>query len=110
MRRFIYSLVTLIPLAWLVAVTFIASWHKIFNPDPRIGFLSQARQLAAAGANPRLIFNNRLDALVTALLIGTVAVLLIESVRQWVSVLSGQRELRSTESPFVPTRMAKEQG
>jgi carbon starvation protein len=39
------ALVTLIPLVWLVAVTFTASVQKIWHPDPRIGFLAQARQL-----------------------------------------------------------------
>src|SRR5215469_4267491 len=42
-----YALVTLLPLAWLVAVTFTASWHKILDPNQRIGFLSQADALAA---------------------------------------------------------------
>src|SRR5438132_8202816 len=64
-----YALVTLAPLTWLVVVTFTASWHKIFGSDLRIGFLSQARQLAEAGGNARLIFNNRLDAVVTGVLI-----------------------------------------
>ncbi len=41
-----YAAVTLGPLVWLVAVTFTASWHKVFDPNPRIGFLSHAAQLA----------------------------------------------------------------
>src|SRR5213595_2331192 len=44
MGRVRYVLVTLIPLCWLVAVTFTASYHKVLNPNPRIGFLSHARQ------------------------------------------------------------------
>src|SRR5437899_2323595 len=46
MHRAKYALVTLAPLIWLVTVTFTASWHKIFDPGPRIGFLAQARQFA----------------------------------------------------------------
>src|SRR5215471_5037662 len=71
MHRAKYAAVTLVPLVWLVAVTFTASWHKIFDPNPRVGFLAQARLLAAGPATTatsRLIFNNRLDAAVTALL------------------------------------------
>jgi carbon starvation protein len=110
MHRAKYALVTLAPLAWLVTVTFDASWHKIFDPDPRIGFLAQARQIAAAGGNARLIFNNRLDAAVTGILIAMVTLLLIESVRRWVGVLGGEHEVRSTESPFVATRLAEGRG
>ncbi|MGA1985046.1 MAG: carbon starvation CstA family protein [Candidatus Sulfotelmatobacter sp.] len=113
MHRTRYAAVTLVPLAWLVAVTFTASWHKILDPNPRVGFLAQARALAAGpatGATARLIFNNRLDAAVTAVLVVMVALVLIESVRQWVGVLSGSEQARVKESPFVMTRMAEERG
>ena len=110
MHRARYALVTLAPLAWLVTVTFSASWHKVFDPDPRIGFLSQARQLAVAGGNSRLIFNNRLDAVVTGVLVVMVAMILLESARQWIDLLSGKREAKLKESPFVITRLAEERG
>ena len=106
-----YAAVTLGPLAWLVAVTFTASWHKIFDPNPRIGFLSHAAQLASgAGANARLIFNDRLDAVVTGTLIVMVTLILIESAVEWLRVLSGRKQARVKESPFVATRFAEEQG
>jgi len=105
-----YAAVTMGPLLWLVAVTFTASWHKVFDPNPRIGFLSHAAQLAAGpAANARLIFNDRLDAVVTCALIVMVALILIESAVEWVRVLSGRKQPRVKESPFVPTRFAEEQ-
>ena len=111
MHRTRYAAVTLLPLIWLVAVTFSASWHKVFDPNPRVGFLSQARVLAgtpATSATARLIFNNRLDAAVTAALVLMVALVLIESARDWIGVLRGRKEARIKEAPFVLTRLAEE--
>src|SRR5215475_11146088 len=65
--------VTLVPMAWLVTITMTASYQKIFDPNPRIGFLSYANVLTsqiAAGKIPaakiaetqHLIFNQRMDA------------------------------------------------
>jgi carbon starvation protein len=113
MHRTRYAAVTLVPLAWLVAVTFTASWHKMFDPDPRVGFLAQAQVLAAGpatGATARLIFNNRLDAAVTGVLVVMVTLVLAESLRQWVAILSGAREARVKEAPFVRTRLVEERG
>jgi hypothetical protein len=39
-----------------------------------------------------------------------VALILIESAVEWVRVLSGRKQPRVKESPFVPTRFAEEQG
>src|ERR1700723_2465504 len=106
MHRTRYAAVTLLPLIWLVAVTFTASWHKVLDPNPRVGFLAQARALAAApatSATAQLVFNNRLDAAVTAVLVGMVTLVLIESVRQWNLVLSGREPARVRESPLVMT-------
>jgi carbon starvation protein len=113
MHRAKYAAVTLVPLAWLVAVTFTASWYKMFDANPRVGFLAQARVLAAGpatGATARLIFNNRLDAAVTGVLVVMVTLVLVESVRQWWGILSGAREARVKEVPFVRTRLVEEQG
>jgi carbon starvation protein len=106
-----YAPVTLIPLAWLVLVTFTASYHKVFDPNPRIGFLSHAQQLAetAAPGSARLIFNDRLDAIVTAVLTLLITVIVLEAAREWIRVLSGRKTARVNEAPFVPTRFAAEE-
>ncbi|HTS59691.1 MAG TPA: carbon starvation CstA family protein [Terriglobales bacterium] len=105
--------VTLVPLLWLVSVTFTASWHKIFDPNPRVGFLAHARQLGSSAIPSldasRLILNDRLDAVVTGLLIFLVALILVESFLLWGRVLSGRQPAAVKESPFVMTRFAAEE-
>jgi carbon starvation protein len=109
MNRARYLPVTLIPLGWLVIVNFTAAWDKILDPNPRIGFLAHARQLAAAGANPRLIFNDRLDAVITGVLVVMVAMILIESTVVCARIISGSKSAATKESPFVMTRLAVEE-
>jgi carbon starvation protein len=114
MGRARYAAVTLAPLLWLVAVTFTASYHKVWDQSPRIGFLAHARQLAASpaagsAATARLIFNDRLDAAVTGVLILMIAMILVESALEWWRVLRGEKEATVREAPFVATRFAEEQ-
>jgi len=112
MGRTRYAAVTLAPLAWLVAVTFSASYYKIFDRNPRIGFLAHARQLAAnasSASTARLVFNDRLDAVVTGVLIVMIAMILIESVADWVRILAGRKQPVIRETPFVATRFATEE-
>ena len=110
--------VTLIPMAWLVSVTTTASYQKIFDANPRIGFLAQARVLVAqisSGVIPpgkiaetqRLIFNNRLDAAVTAILLAMVLVLVVEAIGEWVALARGRAPAVLHESPYVATRWAE---
>src|ERR1700722_1993829 len=110
--------VTLAPMVWLVAITMTASYQKIFSANPRIGFLSQANVLAAqisSGAIPaekiavtqRLIFNNRLDAAVTAVLAAMILVLIVEAIGEWIAILSGRKAAVLHESSYVATRWAE---
>jgi carbon starvation protein len=111
MGRARYIWVTLAPLCWLVAVTFAAAWHKVFDPNPLIGTLAHARQLAAGPAMEglqRRIFNDQLDAAVCGLLVVLVSVIVIESATQWISVISGRRKPATQEAPFVATAYAEE--
>jgi carbon starvation protein len=103
-----FAWITAVPLFALVAITFTASYQKVFHSNPRIGFLSHARQLSEQNAPKaaRLIFNDRLDAFVTCGLIVLVALILGESVLVWRKYLSGGKPAVSTESPFVATQYA----
>ncbi|MBM3747570.1 MAG: carbon starvation protein A [Acidobacteria bacterium] len=108
-----YMWITCTPLAWLVTVTFTAGYQKIFSPWPRLGFLAQAAQLSASGATDAatkaLIFNARLDAVVCGVFLVLVTTILIDSIRVWVGILHGTREARTSETPFVLSRLRPEE-
>ncbi|HLA78841.1 MAG TPA: carbon starvation CstA family protein [Vicinamibacteria bacterium] len=110
--------VTVLPTVWLVTVTMTGAYQKVLHSDPRIGFLSQARVLTekiGSGAVPaakiadthRLIFNNRLDAAVTALFAALILVLLLEAALEWYRILAGRKLARVQESPYVRTDWAE---
>jgi len=110
--------VTLVPMAWLVAVTLTGSAQKLFHDDPRIGFLAQAHALEqriADGKVPdaklaetrRLIFNNRLDAGVTGFFALLIVLLLAEAAFEWYRILAGRRMTALSETPYVRTRWAE---
>jgi carbon starvation protein len=110
--------VTLLPMAWLAIITMTASYQKIFDANPRIGFLAYANVLAAqieAGKIPaaklvetqRLIFNQRLDATVTGVLAVMIIVLIVEALAQWYGILSSRRAPTLHESPYVQTQWAE---
>jgi carbon starvation protein len=116
MEKSRYAWVTLGPLVWVVSATMTASYQKIWDPDPGLGFLSHARYLAdqiAAGSIPtaqvlttqRLIFNDRLDAVVTFVFAALVFVILIESGRNWWLYASGRKRVILNESPVELSRI-----
>jgi carbon starvation protein len=118
MGRKRYMWVTLVPMAWLVTVTLTGAYQKLFHEDPRIGFLAQAsalEQRVAEGRVPEaklaetrhVIFNNRLDAGVTGFFALLIVLLLAEAANEWYRILSGKREARLTETPYVRTRWAE---
>jgi carbon starvation protein len=110
-----YAWVTLLPLVALIAITFSASYEKVFDANPRVGFLAHAALIAGGPevSRPtdaaRLIFNDRLDAVVTGLLILLVVLILADSIRVWYVVLSGRIAAVTTEVPAVPTRFATDE-
>jgi carbon starvation protein len=115
-----YMWITCTPLAWLVIVCFTAGWEKLFSDATRIGFLAQADQLqqaldagkiaaAKVAETQTVIFNARLDAVITGLFLVMVATVLIDSIRVWIGILRGTRDTRINETPFVPTELRPEE-
>ena len=106
-----HAWVTLLPLAWLVTVTLTAGWQKLMSPNPALGFLAKAKALTnalASGALPagrtaadvrRMIFNERLDAVVAGAFMLAVVIVLVASVHEWSAVLRGRKPAVSTETP-----------
>jgi carbon starvation protein len=114
-----YSWVTILPLVWLAVVTMTAGFQKIFSADPKLGFLSHARGVAAqiaSGALPagvqtigearRLIVNDYIDAGVAAFFLISVVVIVVASAYEWFVCLTGRKEPRTTEIPFEPATRA----
>ncbi|MGI9039887.1 MAG: carbon starvation CstA family protein [Gemmatimonadales bacterium] len=109
-----YAWVTLAPLVWVLAVTLTAGWQKVFADDPRLGFLSHAaltaRQIASGAMDPargaRLIFNDRLDAVVALAFMLVTLLVVLASAREWTLVLTRRRPAVAKESPFVETAYA----
>jgi len=108
-----FAWITLMPMAWLFAVTMTAGWQKLFAADVKLGFLSHAHGLegqVASGALPaaiksigdarRMIFNDYLDAAVTIFFMVSVVVIIADSTREWMSVLRGRKPVVSSEAPF----------
>jgi carbon starvation protein len=114
MGRVRWLWVTVLPMIWLVTVTMNASYQKILSANTRIGFLSLAQSLTAqiaAGKIPaariadtqRIIFNQRLDAVVTAALALMILVLILEALAQWYLLLTKRKPATLHEAPYVAT-------
>jgi lysylphosphatidylglycerol synthetase-like protein (DUF2156 family) len=79
-----------------------------------LGFLSHASsvaaQIAAGSIDPahgaRLIFNDRLDAVVTMTFIVITVLVVLSSAREWALILTRRKPARVQESPFVETAYA----
>lgn len=89
-----YSFVTIVPLAWLLSVTTVAGYQKIFSDSPKLGFLAHAKtleeKLAQAGAEEAtrlkvLIFNDYLDAILGGIFIILVSIIVVDAVRVWIT-------------------------
>jgi len=108
--------VTALPLAWIAVVTTTAAFQKIFSADPKLGFFAAANDMAmklAAGTlppervavAPTLIFNQRLDGVLTVFFALLMWVVIIEMVRISSRYLRGLAVPPSSEAIYVPTQL-----
>jgi carbon starvation protein len=114
-----FAWVTAVPLSWLIIITTTAACEKLFSSELRVGFLVHAEDLSnklAAGTlpadkiatAPQLIFNDYLDAALTALFLLLTWVLVFDTLRVCYRVLTGKPHTPSSESPHVQSRLAEE--
>jgi len=108
--------VTALPLAWIMIVTTVAAWQKIFSLDPKLGFFSAANDLAAklaagqlpaarAEVAPTLIFNQQLDGVLTIFFTVLMWIVLLAMVRVAVRQARGLPVPGNSEAPFVATKL-----
>jgi carbon starvation protein len=112
-----HAFITAIPLAWLVTITSSAAWHKLFNAEPRIGFLAHATDLRSRLADgllppelaanaPRLIFNDQLNAVMTSLFLVITWIVVFETLRVCLRALRGGPLPPLTEAPYTRSELA----
>ena len=90
--------VTVLPLLWLVTVTFTAGWMKIFSPDPRLGFLSGMQRASDLG-QAKLAAAQGINAGVTAFFLLLVVLVLGACAHVWWRKLTGKSVPQLMEEP-----------
>lgn len=106
-----YLAVTLAPLALLMTATFSAGYIKLFDANPKMGFISGAKfyadKIAAGGSDKELKewaaqqFNFTVDTVVTAFFLLAVAIIFLGCLREWIKLLSGSKKAVLNEDPYV---------
>jgi len=94
MKRGKFAWVTMVPTVWLLLCTLTAGWQKIFDANPKIGFLSHAGKYSAAIAEGKvlapaksmeqmhqIVFNDYLDASLAGFFMVVVVAVLVFGVR-----------------------------
>ena len=129
------AIITLVPLVWLLSVTFTAGIQKVWHSDARIGFISGAnaaevRRAQLFAALPmqtapefaaknkdvvqlqKQVFNLRLDAFVAIGFLVLVSIIILMSLREWFLLLSRRKPavLRESEPVWLPDYAVTEGG
>jgi carbon starvation protein len=116
--RLKWAWVTGIPLAWDAVVTLTASYQKVFSDNPKLGFfaqrdkfqdaLDQGQVVAPAKSTDdmhQVVTNSTVDGILAALFAVMIIVVILDASRIWLRVIISRRELPTTETPFVESRL-----
>ncbi|MDX8124904.1 carbon starvation protein A [Janthinobacterium sp. HH104] len=117
MKRGQYAWVTITPTIWLLLCTLTAGWQKIFDANPRVGFLAHAKKYSAAldegtllapaksvAQMQQIIFNDYLDAGLAAFFVVVVVSVLFFGIRTIMKARADSKP-STKETPFqaLPT-------
>ncbi|WP_018131962.1 carbon starvation CstA family protein [Effusibacillus pohliae] len=113
-----YAWVTIVPFIWLCVTTLGAAFMKLFSSDPKIGFYAHARPYEAAIAQGKvlapaknmnvmhqIVFNDKLDAAVTAVFIAVVILLILNAFWTWYKILVRKEKVELKETPFIQSQI-----
>ncbi|HEY0585999.1 MAG TPA: carbon starvation CstA family protein [Pseudoduganella sp.] len=119
MKRAKYAWVTILPTIWLLLCTLTAGWQKIFDANPKIGFLAHAAKYQASLTEGKVlapaksieqmqqvIFNDYLDAGLAAFFMIVVASVLVFGVRTALAAWNASRPTHN-EAPAQYAAAAK---
>jgi carbon starvation protein len=119
MKRAQYAWVTVLPTIWLLICTLVAGWQKIFDANPKIGFMAHAAKYQASLADGKVlapaksmeqmhqvIFNDYLDAGLAAFFMIVVVSVLVFGVRTALAAWNASRPTHN-EAPAQYAAAAK---
>ncbi|WP_426170917.1 carbon starvation CstA family protein [Pseudoduganella sp. R-32] len=119
MKRAKYAWVTILPTIWLLLCTLTAGWQKIFDANPKIGFMAHAAKYQAALTDGKVlapaksieqmqqvIFNDYLDAGLAAFFMIVVVSVLVFGVRTALAAWNASRPTHN-EAPAQYAAAAK---
>jgi carbon starvation protein len=105
MKRQQYAWVTIVPTSWLLICTLVAGWEKVFDANPKIGFIALANKFQASidkgvllapaksiEQMKQIVFNNYLDAALAVFFIFVVVSML------YYTVIACMKALRDTKA------------
>jgi len=112
-----YAWVTIIPYVFLTVTTLTAAFMKLFSSVPAIGFFAHAKiyqdgidsgkvigPATSMDVMKQIVFNDRLDAILTIVFIAIVLLMVIDSLRVWYNILIKKKKSQLHETPFIQTK------